>query len=99
MLTREQKRIITETLGGLQSSDAETVYVNAGQLLKVIPYERTVLENLFRNAVETEEVLLSKHKPNSVIPESQRVIKNLLAEVDRELCISLLLEYQKLLSE
>lgn len=99
MSTREQRKIISETLRGLRASDAETVFINAGQILKVIPYERTVRENLFKNAVETEDVIIERHKPTSVIPKSETKIKSLLAEVDRELCISLLLEYERKLSE
>lgn len=98
-LTFEQKRIIESTMRGLKATDAEEVIVDVGQILKVIPLQRVEQEKLFYFIVETEEVIITKQKPNSVIPPEHAIKRAGMGHVKREHLLELLEEYKELLSK
>lgn len=89
-LTSEQAKIKAALIRGCSSTDVDNVWVDTGQVLKVLALETCEAAGLFTYTVEATETITQKRRPNSIIPQSALTRSKGLSEVNRELLLQLL---------
>ena len=89
-LTKEQAKIKAALIRGCSSTDVDNVWVDTGQVLKVLALETCEAAGLFTYTVEATETITQKRRPNSIIPQSALTRSKGLSEVNRELLLQLL---------
>jgi len=89
-LTKEQAKIKAALVRGCSSTDVDNVWVDTGQVLKVLDLETCEAAGLFTYTVEATETITQKRRPNSIIPQSALTRSKGLSEVNRELLLQLL---------
>lgn len=89
-LTSEQQKIKDALIRGCSSTDADFVWVDTGQVLKVIDLAVCEASGVFLYTVETEETTTQRRKPNSIIPKAALTKTKGLSQVNREVLLKLL---------